>query len=78
MNKNNKNKEMHCPKCNGLKINKYGKQGDNQRYLCRDCKKVFITSKDKRKKYSEEFKIESLKWYLENNGIRKRALGVGR
>ena len=47
-----------------------GKQNNNQRYLCRDCKKTFTVGEDKRKKYSEEFKLETMKWYLENTGIR--------
>ena len=71
-------KDLKCKYCGGNRINRYGKQGDNQRYLCRDCKKVFIVNKDKRKKYSEEFKMEVIKWYLENVGIRsiERRMGV--
>ena len=61
---------LKCKYCNGNRVNKFGKQNNKQRYICRDCKKTFILSKDKRKKYSEEFKMEVIKWYLENNGIR--------
>ena len=71
-------KDLKCKFCGGNRINRYGKQGGNQRYLCRNCKKVFIINKDKRKKYSEEFKMEVIKWYLENVGIRsiERRMGV--
>ena len=61
---------LKCKYCSSNKVNKFGKQNNKQRYICRDCKKTFILSKDKRKKYSEEFKMEVIKWYLENNGIR--------
>ena len=60
-----------CKHCDGHKINKYGKKEDGtQKYYCRDCKRTFTLIEDKRKKYTEEFKLEVIKWYLENNGIR--------
>lgn len=62
--------DIKCKYCNNIRINKMGKQNNNQRYLCRDCKKTFTVGEDKRKKYSEEFKLETMKWYLENTGIR--------
>ena len=61
---------LKCKYCGSNRVNKFGKQNNKQRYICRNCKKTFIMDKDKRKKYSEEFKMEVIKWYLENNGIR--------
>lgn len=65
-------KNPPCKFCNSLKTNKRDKQKYNgkQRYLCRDCGKIWTLGDDKRKKYTEDFKIEVVQWYLENVGIR--------
>ena len=62
--------DIICPCCGGVRINKTGRQNSNQRYLCRDCGKTFTLGEDRRKKHTEEFKLEVIKWYLENVGIR--------
>ena len=61
---------LKCKYCNGTKINKFGKQNNKQRYICRECRKTFIMEKDERKKYSDKFKMEAIRWYLDNCGIR--------
>ena len=61
---------IKCKYCNSKRINKCGKQNNKQRYRCKDCKRTFIIQQDERKKYSEEFKKEVIKWYLDNCGIR--------
>ena len=70
--------DIVCPHCGGIRINKFGKRGNKQKYICRDCRKVFITEEDSRKKYSEDFKLNALKWYMERVSIRgiERRLGV--
>ena len=67
---NTKCNNIKCKYCNSNKINKCGKQNNKQRYRCKDCKRTFIIQQDERKKYSEEFKKEVIKWYLDNCGIR--------
>jgi len=59
-----------CKHCKSKKINKMGIQNNKQRYKCRECKKTFTNGEDSRKKYTEEFKLEAIRWYLENAGIR--------
>lgn len=70
--------DIVCPYCGGIRINKFGKRGNKQKYICRDCRRVFITEEDSRKKYSEDFKLNALKWYMERVSIRgiERRLGV--
>lgn len=67
------NLNCKCKYCGSDRINKMSIIRNKQRYLCRDCKRTFREGKDKRKKYSEDFKIEAIKWYLENVGIRSIA-----
>lgn len=69
---NNLSNNLKCKFCNSPRTNKRDKQQYNkkQRYLCRDCGKIFTEGEDKRKKYNEEFKLEVIRWYLENVGIR--------
>ena len=61
---------LKCKHCNSKRLNKNGTQGNKQRYYCRNCKRTFREGKDKRLKYTEDFKMETIKWYLENTGIR--------
>ena len=42
--------DIVCPYCGGIRINKFGKRGNKQKYICRDCRRVFITEEDGRKK----------------------------
>lgn len=59
-----------CKHYGGNRLNENGIQGKKQRYYYRDCKRTFREGEDKRKKYNDDFKIEVVKWYLENVGIR--------
>ena len=63
---------LKCKYCNSNKVNKRGKQSYNnkQRYLCRDCGKIWTEGIDGRVKYTEKQKKEVLELYLEGNGIR--------
>lgn len=63
---------LKCKFCNSDKVNKRGKQQYNnkQRFICRDCKKIWTDGADERIRHSESFKIEVVSWYLENVGIR--------
>ena len=72
---------LKCKYCNGTKINKFGKQNDKQRYLCRECRKTFIIDKDERyklDKYSLNKRKLAITMYINNVGIRsiERILGV--
>ena len=72
---------LKCKYCNGNKINKFGKQNNKQRYLCRECRKTFIIDKDERyrlDKYSLNKRKLAITMYINNVGIRsiERILGV--
>jgi len=56
--------EIRCPHCEGReRQNKQGKtKAGSQKYLCRDCTKVY-TPEPKRRKYSEEIKKTGDKIY---------------
>jgi transposase-like protein len=64
--------------CGSSHVNKKSKQKCNgkQRYICRECKKVWTEGQNDRIKHSEEKKVTAIKMYLENMGIRsiERAL----
>ena len=61
-----------CKFCGSNKVNKRGRQQYNnkQRYICRDCKKIWTEGKDERIRYSDEKRERVIKLYLENMGIR--------
>lgn len=56
-----------CKRCKSEKIIKNGRQEGIQRYKCKDCKRVF---RGKEGKYSDEFKMDAIKMYLNSMGIR--------
>lgn len=60
-----------CPYCNDLNIVKNGIQNRKQRFLCKNCKKSFILSKDNRLKYDNNTKFEVIKNYLHYKNISK-------
>ena len=64
------NNNLKCKYCNGNRINKFGKQNNKQRYICRDCKRIWTEGKDNRIKYSNDKRIRVIKMYLEGVGIR--------
>jgi transposase-like protein len=59
-----------CKHCGGSRLNKNGRQGGKQRYLCRDCNRTFREGKDNRVKEIDERMLRVLKHYRENMGIR--------
>lgn len=64
--------DLKCKFCGSDRINKRGKQKYNgkQRYLCRDCGKIWTDGKDNRLKYSNKKREKVIKMYLENVSIR--------
>ena len=64
--------DLKCKFCGSNRINKRGKQKYNgkQRYLCRDCGKIWTDGKDNRLKYSNKKREKVIKMYLENVSIR--------
>ena len=63
---------LKCKYCGSSRINKRDKQQYNnkQRYLCRDCGKIWTEGNDERVKYTQEQRERVYKLYLENVGIR--------
>ena len=63
---------LKCKYCNSSRVNKRDKQKYNgkQRYLCRDCGKIWTEGIDGRIKYSEEKRKRVFDLYLENVAIR--------
>lgn len=63
---------LKCKYCGSNRVNKRDKQKYNgkQRYLCRDCGKIWTEGKDERIKYTEEKRERVIRLYLENVGIR--------
>ena len=63
---------LKCKYCGSSRVNKRDKQKYNnkQRYLCRDCKRIWTEGKDNRIKYSNDKRIRVIKMYLEGVGIR--------
>jgi len=69
---------MQCPDCSSTDISKNGRQRGKQNYLCKACRRQFIETYDPPSGYSEAFKQECLKLYLNGMGFRaiERAKGV--
>ena len=69
---------MNCPECKSNKIHKNGNKRGKQNYRCVQCGRQFITEYDQYKGYSEEFKRECLKLYVNGMGFRaiERVKGV--
>lgn len=59
-----------CKYCGGTRINKYSKQNNKQRYLCRDCKRTFIIDTDDRIKYNDRIKVRATRLYLKYMSVR--------
>jgi transposase-like protein len=77
---------MQCPECKSKKIQKNGKKRGKQNHLCVQCPKgyrfaygrQFITEHNQHRGYSDEFKRECLKLYVNGLGFRaiERVKGV--
>jgi hypothetical protein len=61
---------MQCHECGSTSISKNGKQRGKQNYLCKSCRRQFIETYDPPSKYSDEFKRECLKMYVNGMGFR--------
>jgi len=64
---------MQCPECKSTHINKNGKKKGKQNYICVDCQRQFLDCYQTYRGYSNEFKRECLKMYV--NGMGLRAIG---
>ena len=69
---------MQCPECRSNKIQKNGNKRGKQNYLCVPCGRQFITEHNQNRGYSDEFKRECLKLYVNGLGFRaiERVKGV--
>jgi insertion element IS1 protein InsB len=69
---------MQCPECGSTSISKNGKQRGKQNYLCKACRRQFIETYNPPSPYSDEFKRECLKMYVNGMGFRgiQRVKGV--
>ena len=67
---------MHCVRCGSVEYFKNGKMRGKQRYKCKDCGYNFTNTHGRG--YPPELRIQALKLYTENVGIRSigRLLGV--
>ena len=61
---------MNCPECKSNHIQKNGKKRGKQNYRCVQCGRQFIIEYDRYRGYSEEFKRECLKLYVNGMGFR--------
>ena len=69
---------MNCPECKSTKIQKNGKKRGKQNHLCVHCGRQFITEYNQHQGYSNEFKNECFKLYVNGMGFRaiERVKGV--
>ncbi len=69
---------MQCPECKSKHIRKNGKNRGKQNYICVNCSRQFITDYNSHQGYSDEFKRECLKMYVNGMGFRaiERVKGV--
>jgi transposase-like protein len=68
---------MQCPECQSTHVRKNGKKKGKQNHICVNCGRQFIDRYDE-PGYSDEFKRECLKMYLNGMGFRgiERVKGV--
>lgn len=69
---------MQCPECKSTHIRKNGKNKGKQNCICVNCSRQFITDYNSHIGYSDEFKRECLKMYVNGMGFRaiERVKGV--
>jgi transposase-like protein len=61
---------MQYPECTSAHIRKNGKKRGKQNHICVDFSRQFIDRYDPPKGYSDEFKRECLKMYVNGSGFR--------
>ena len=69
---------MQCPECGFSHVRKNGKKKGKQNHICVRCSRQFIDQYAPPKGYSDEFKRECLKMYVNGMGFRaiERVKGV--
>jgi transposase-like protein len=69
---------LQCPECGATHIRKNGKKKGKQNHICVDCGRQFIADYEPHIGYSDEFKRECLKMYVNGSGFRaiERVKGV--
>ncbi|WP_416666325.1 IS1 family transposase [Egbenema bharatensis] len=69
---------MQCPECGATHIRKNGKRKGKQNHICVACGRQFIDTYDPHRGYSDEFRRECIKMYLNGSGFRaiERVKGV--
>ena len=69
---------LQCPECGSTHIRKNGKKRGKKNHICVACGRQFIDHYDPPKGYSDEFKQECLKLYVNGSGFRdiERVKGV--
>ena len=61
---------MKCPECQSNYIRKNGIKKGNQNHLCMNCRRQFVIRNKAPRGYSDEFKRECLKMYVNGMGLR--------
>jgi transposase-like protein len=71
-------RSTNCLDCGSTNTSKNGKQRGKQNYICKACRRQFIETYDPPSDYSDEFKRECLKMYVNGMGFRgiERVKGV--
>jgi len=69
---------MQCPECGATHIRKNGKRKGKQNHICVACGRQFIDAYDPHRGYSDEFRRECIKMYVNGSGFRaiERVKGV--
>lgn len=60
---------MQCPDCGSANFSKSGRQKGKQNHICKDCGRQFIEHYAPLVDYSNEFKRECLKMYVNGMGF---------
>jgi insertion element IS1 protein InsB len=61
---------MQCPGCGSTNISKNGKQKGKQNHICKECGRQFFDTYSPPAGYSDEFKRECLRMYVNGSGFR--------
>ena len=69
---------MECPECQSSHIRKNGIKKGKQNHICVSCGRQFVVRNETPRGYSDEFKRECLKMYVNGMGLRgiERVKGV--
>lgn len=69
---------MQCPECGSTNFSRNGKQKGKQNHICKECRRQFFGTYSPPAGYSDEFKRECLRMYVNGLGFRaiERMKGV--